>query len=833
MEPVMEAGEAKIHKVLDGTKQFLVPHYQRPYSWGEREWEALWRDIVELATDDGAQPHFMGSIVTAPGRAVPEGVEKRLLIDGQQRLTTLVVLLALIRQRAIAADMTKLANRIAGLLMNRDEEGSLDFYKLLPTQGDSAAASDREALLALLDRREPTTVSRIIDASRFFTTKLARPDAPDLDRLFSTLTARLTLVSIILDKHDNPYRIFESLNGKGLPLTQVDLIRNYFFMRLPEAEHERVYRAKWQPMQQRLGEEGLTEFVRHYLMMAGQLVKEADVYATLKERADNGDPRQHLDDLVAFAGHYAVLLDPSKAPTPALQQRLARLKRLDVTVAYPFLLAAYADMARGALTADQLVATLDTVETYLVRRFVCGVATHGLNKVFTPLYQQVKQEADFVEGTKTLLAARACPRDDEFRDRLESARLYGNGERRTKTAFILGRLEAALGHKELVDVTGMQVEHVMPQTLTEWWRAHLGDDWEDAHDQLLHTLGNLTLTNYNSELSNRPFADKRAAFLDSHVGLNAYFRDLDHWNEGEITRRGEALAELALGVWPYFGPIRVEPAVRVPRERVQGDDVTSTLPQSLTFRGARVPVRSWREVLTKTFELVLAAEPDAFGRVLEEFTGIVGMDPSAFRRSSRLGRLSNGAYLELNLSALAVYRVCQQVLGLLGIGPDEWQVERVSLAADPDDDQDEPTETKQLQHEFWTLTRAALDATGKFKSLQAARPRFWFDVEIGRSGAWISLNAGVAHGRLTVKLTFNEEGAAEMLPGLEAVRADIEREIGSPLEWNPHPEKKFKTIRISRPFSFADRAAWDGGIRWLTTTAVAFKQAFAPRVAST
>ena len=151
---------------------------------------------------------------------------------------------------------------------------------------------------------------------------------------------------------------------------------------------------------------------------------------------------------------------------------LARLKRLNVTVAYPFLLAAYADMVRGALTADQLVATLDTVESYLVRRFVCGVATHGLNKVFTPLYQQVKREADFVEGTKTHLASRACPRDDEFRDRLESTRLYGNGERRTKTAFNLGRLEAALGHKEPVDLTGMQVEHVMPQ-----WRRSRDRCW--------------------------------------------------------------------------------------------------------------------------------------------------------------------------------------------------------------------------------------------------------------------------------------------------------------------------------------------------------------------
>lgn len=237
----MEAAEAKVQKVLEGTKQFLVPHYQRPYSWREREWGELWRDVVELTETDDARPHFLGSIVTAPGRAVPEGVEKRLLIDGQQRLTTLVIVLALIRQAAAARDQQRLANKVGDLLTNRNEEGS-DFYKMLPTQGESAAASDRDALLAIVDGRAPSTASGVVEASRYFAAKLARPDAPDLEKLYATLTGRLTLVSIILDKNDNPHRIFESLNGKGRPLSQVDLIRNYFFMRLPEADHERVYR---------------------------------------------------------------------------------------------------------------------------------------------------------------------------------------------------------------------------------------------------------------------------------------------------------------------------------------------------------------------------------------------------------------------------------------------------------------------------------------------------------------------------------------------------------------------------------------------------------------
>lgn len=831
----MEAAEAKVQKVLEGTKQFLVPHFQRPYSWRQREWEELWRDVVELTETPDAQPHFLGSIVTAPGRAVPEGVEKRLLIDGQQRLTTLMVLLALVHQRALATDAKKLAGKASDLLTNRNEEG-LEFYKVLPTQGESAAASDRDALLALIDGRTPATASGVVDAGKFFTAKLARFDASELEKLYVTLTSRLTLVSIILDKNDNPHRIFESLNGKGRPLSQVDLIRNYFFMRLPEAEHERVYRSSWQPMQQRLGEERLTEFVRHYLMMAGQIVKEADVYATLKDRADNGDPRHHLDDLVTFAGYYDVLLNPDKAPSAALRERLARLQRLDMTVAYPFLLAAYADMVRGALSEGDLVASLDALETYLVRRFVCGVPSNGLTKIFTPLYQQVKKEPTFVEGTKTLLAARACPRDDEFRERLENAKLYGGGERREKTAYVLARFEAALGHKEQVDVTTMQVEHVMPQTMTDAWRLELGDDWEDAHDQLLHTLGNLTLTNYNQELSNKPYADKRKAFTDSHVSLNAYFREVTRWNEDEIGRRGDALAELALTVWPYFGPERVAPIEAAPRTRAAGDDVTGTLPVALIFCGRREPVRSWREVLTRTYALLLEEYPDDFGKLLTEQGRILGMDPSKFRRSGRLGRLANGAYLEQNLSALQIYRECQQAIGLLGLEPADWQVERMALGnegegdADPGGEADEPSETRQLQQEFWNQVRAALAATGKFKSLQAARPRFWFDITVGRSGAWISLNANVAQGRVAAKFMLDEETAVEELPKLQANRAVIEQEIGAALEWNPSPDKKFKSIRLTRPLNFGDRAAWPEVIEWLTTMSLAYKRVLGARV---
>ncbi|MCE9575495.1 MAG: HNH endonuclease family protein [Deltaproteobacteria bacterium] len=417
------------------------------------------------------------------------------------------------------------------------------------------------------------------------------------------------------------------------------------------------------------------------------------------------------------------MLHPEKAPDVGVRERLVRLQQLEVTVAYPFVLPVYGEFARGEITSGQIAGVLDVVETFVVRRFVCAVPTNGLNKVFPPLYQQVKKQPELVEGIKTILAERNCPRDDAFRDRLDSAQLYGPGDRGKKTLLILSRLEAGLGHKEQVAASALSIEHVMPQTPTDWWKAHLGDDWEETHDQLLHTLGNLTLTKYNSELSNRPYPEKRAMLASSHFELNRYFAEVEHWNEGEIQRRADALTDLALTVWPYFGPARVEPVSEAGAPRGASDDVTSTLPMAVVFRGQRLPVRSWREVLVVTMEQIIAVAPDEFAALAKQLGRGLSRDPTSFGRTKRVIPLSNGAYLGTNQSASSIYRTCLQALQAVGIGPDEWQVERVSLAAGAEDADDEPSETRQLQLDFWVQVRAALDTTAAFTSLQAPRPR--------------------------------------------------------------------------------------------------------------
>ncbi len=837
----MEAAEAKVQRVLEGSRQFLIPHFQRPYSWRERQWHALWRDLVELVESPASEPHFLGSIVSAPARSVPEGVEKRLLIDGQQRLTTILIMLTLLRDRAHESGLGKLAEKANDYITNRHEEG-LDQYKLLPTQGDGSADSDRDAFVTLVDRRPNDSSSGIKAAAAFFTAKLRRSDAPPLDELFRAITMRLTLVSIILDDKDNPHRIFESLNGTGRPLSQADLIRNFFFMRLPNAEHERVYRALWQPMQKRLGEERLSDFIRHYLTQFGTVVKESDVYTTLKARVDGGGPSalEQLQELETFSKHYEVLVDPSKAASAAVRERLDRLRRLEVTVAFPFLLPVYADFVAGTRTEPDLCAVLDIVETYVVRRFVCGVATHGLNKVFTPLYQQVRKGDDFLSALRTTLADRRCPRDPEFRARLGDAHLYGGGERREKTKLVLERLERAHGHKERVGVENLTIEHVMPQSLTDRWKEELGDDWEDDHDSLLHTLGNLTLTSYNSELSNDSFSEKRDRFADSHVELNRYFSRVEHWNAEEIGRRADALAERALTVWPYFGPAQtVEPDSEFESTRASGD-VTGTLPHAVIFQGTRYPVRSWAEVLITTLECVAAAAPDNFVILETELTRVISRDPSSLRRNGRRRLLTNGASVEINLSAAQINRTCERAVLLAGIDPGEWSVEFDSARGDDDDDDDDddarqggPTSAlKALQGEFWAEVRHALDASQQLSSLLPARAQHHYSLALGRSGFRILLIAAVQQGQVDVRLSIDHQRAADAVALLAADRVAIEGEIGAALDWGTESESRRRTIKATRPIVFEDRALWPEAIAWTVKTAIAFKMVFAPRVAA-
>ena len=641
--------------------QYVIPLFQRSYSWDKKEWGILWNDLCELARADNPRTHFIGSIVTMPTVSVPEGVTKYLLIDGQQRLTTIFVLLSFLRDRARESGDAELSEEITNTLLVNPYKKDFDYYKLLPTQ------VDRESFQNLIKLNKTDGQSSISKAYVFFRRKFQQSDL-DIQTIKKIITNYLSVVSVVLGADDDPYLVFESLNAKGRPLTQSDLIRNFFFMRIHVDNQEDIYSQYWQPMQEAL-EKDLTEYIRHYLIKDGSWVKESDVYFALKSLIGDQEALKYLKEISVFSDFYKRLLYPEKCESDmSVRKAMSRLNRIGLTTAYPFLLNCYKAYEAREISHSEFLGVFSTLENFMIRRFVCGVPTNKLNKIFPPLYSQVqnREVGSFVGGLRKVLQTREYPSDIEFKAKLSDAHFYGSKDRTAKCKLILETIEEAYQHKELVDFDGLTVEHIMPQTLTKDWETLLGEDWEETHELYLHVIGNLTLTGYNPELSNLPFDQKKDILAESHLEINKYFSNKQKWNKDEIDWRSYVLADLALEIWPYFGDD--QPAAN------EKTDVTGKTPEALRVLGQLIRVQSWSDVVVFTLNTIGELEPEKFDKIVARF-------PRFFDKGKiiRARKLTNGWSVEANLSAKAAYRFCQQAIEEVDLTSNDWDIKTTQI----------------------------------------------------------------------------------------------------------------------------------------------------------
>ncbi len=653
----MQAKETKLQDIIEGTKQYVIPLFQRTYSWTDKEWEILWKDLIELCEADNPRTHFIGSIVSMPTISVPEGISKFLLIDGQQRLTTIFLILTLLRNKARDRQNQDFANEINDTLLVNPYKKDNDYFKLMPTQ------VDRETYKNFINGKPTDTDNQLKKAYSFFEKKL-RQIQFEHEKLKKIITSYFSIVSIVLDVDDNPYLVFESLNAKGRPLTQADLIRNYFFMRIHVDKQDDIYNSFWQPMQTAL-EANLTEYIRHYLMRSGTIIKQNDVYYALKEKVKTANAIDYLKELKNYSVYYQRLIYPKFEPDKDLEKYFNRLNRIEVTTAYPLLLNLYAYYVDDKIRKIDFITILKILENYLIRRFVCNIPTNQLNKIFQSVFSQlIKQYPDnLVEGIKMILQSKGYPKDNEFHSRFTVAKFYGAGDRLIKAKLILESLEEHLAHKETVQFDNLTIEHVMPQTLSEWWQNHLGENWEKTHEILLHTIGNLTLTAYNQEMSNDDFPTKKQIYAESHFGLNKYFSQCSSWVQIEIEKRAEALAQQALEIWSYFGQ----------DNSVSSDmkDVTGTVPTGLTILGQQFQVQSWRDVLEQTLNTIADIEPEKLEIIAQNFPRYLGKDKTKFRA---IRQIQNGYFMEVNLSAQSIQKFCYQAMEMIELTAEEWNV---------------------------------------------------------------------------------------------------------------------------------------------------------------
>ena len=555
----MKAAEAKFLDFLKKSPQFVIPIYQRTYSWTERECRQLWDDIVRTGSNDAISAHFVGSIVyIEKGLYQVSSQSPLLVIDGQQRLTTVTLILeALARQLGDSEPVDGFsAKKLRSYyLLNPLEEGERGF-KLLLTQTDKAN------LLALVQQKaQPTDQSvRVTENFAFFEEQVQNLGA-DLPALCHGL-AKLVVVDIALSRdQDNPQLIFESMNSTGRELSQADLIRNFILMGLEPPHQARLYEDHWRPMEVGFGQEGygshFDSFMRHYLTLkTGEIPNVRAVYEAFKSHARAPDIAVAgvdalVADIHAFAGHYCAMA-LGKEADKKLAEAFRDLRELKVDVAYPFLLELYDDFANGRLESTDFEAAVRVVEAYVFRRAVCAIPTNSLNKTFAT-FGRALQKDRYLESVQahllTLPSYRRFPGDEEFKREFVVRDLY-NFPRRS---YWLRRIEND-GRKERVPVDEYTIEHILPQNenLSAKWRDELGPEWQRVQETWLHTLGNLTLTGYNAEYSDRPFSEKRdmkEGFRESPLKLNEGLSSLDKWDEAAIKNRAERLAAVAAGVW--------------------------------------------------------------------------------------------------------------------------------------------------------------------------------------------------------------------------------------------------------------------------------------------
>ena len=563
----MKASEAPLLEFLKRSPQFVIPIYQRTYSWTERECQQLWDDIMRAGNRADVLAHFVGSIVYVQAGLYQVTTQSPLLvIDGQQRLTSVMLILeALARALGDREPVDGFSSEKirSYYLLNPLEKGDRR-YKLLLTQGDNAS------LLAIMQQKAlPDNSSmRVMRNFEFFERQVLAMNG-DLTTICEGL-AKLMVVDISLTRdQDNPQLIFESMNSTGRELSQADLIRNFILMGLAPDQQSQIYEEHWRPMEVSFPQDGygahFDAFMRHYLTLrTGDIPNLREVYSAFKDYAREPDVAALgvgalVQDIHAFATHYSCMA-LGKEPDPELATAFRDLRELKVEVAFPFLLELYHDYEAGLLTtgdaakltkADFLRAVRLT-EAYVFRRAVCAIPTNSLNKTFATFGRMLRKDR-YLESIEahfmTMPSYRRFPEDDEFRRALALRDLYNFRSR----SYWLRRLEN-FDRKERVAVDEYTIEHIMPQNenLSSAWRMALGADWQKVQETLLHTIGNLTLTGYNAEYSDRPFSEKRdmhGGFRESPLRLNDGIGAVEVWNEDAISKRAERLTGVAVKVW--------------------------------------------------------------------------------------------------------------------------------------------------------------------------------------------------------------------------------------------------------------------------------------------
>ncbi len=560
----MKANETRVEEFLSSNKtHFVIPVYQRNYDWTVAQCKQLLDDILETGRSDKMNAHFIGSIVYIHDDVYTTSrIKELIIIDGQQRLTTLTLIYIALYKLAIELNDDSLRHEINETFLINKFASEEEKLKLRPTENNN------EALKYLLrddNVEEFVGYSRLIDNYEYFKRRIVKEN---IDVVMKGLS-KLMFVEISLDREkDDPQRIFESLNSTGLELTQADLIRNYILMGLKHNDQKKIYKDYWEIIEKNAREESsntsrVSDFIRDYLTLENKKIPNKNkVYEEFKEKYPTSTVKnleEVLGDLKSLVRHYNKLINPKNESDIDIRQQLRYIDKLEINVAHPFLLKVYDDYSNNVIDKKTFIDVLELVQSFTWRRFILGLPTNALNKIFMNLYDLDRGEYDYLYSIqKTLIqktGSQRFPKDAEVKDALRVKDVY-NIRSKNRT-YLLERLENH-NNNEKVMIDGnphITIEHIFPQTPDIKWRSELSEDeYKFIAENYLNTIGNLTLSGNNGSLGNKIFLKKRdmpeKGYKHSRLWLNRSLSDIEQWNKEEIENRFEVISNRFFEIWP-------------------------------------------------------------------------------------------------------------------------------------------------------------------------------------------------------------------------------------------------------------------------------------------
>lgn len=691
----MKANEKLLLRFLESSDtNFVIPVYQRNYDWKKEHCKRLFDDCISVVKNN-YKTHFFGTIVSIYNDSGRN--REYLIIDGQQRITTVSLILLAIynilkKGRLKSNDIIK--EKIINQYLINQYIGDDRKLKLKPIKNDRTAF---EKLFN--DDEEFIEESNITTNYKYFYERILEGEI-SIDELYSAIE-RLMIVEIELKNgEDDPQLIFESLNSTGLELNDADKVRNFILMGQPSYKQEILYNDYWHKVEKNTLYK-VTDFIRDYMTMKENKISNIDkIYINFKRYVNENDLdiETCLKDMLVFSVYYNKILANNIGNKQA-NEIMKRINSLEVTVLYPFLLELLDDYSKNILSDENLIEVLSILESYIFRRIMCGVATNALNKVFMNLGKEIKKHSDYkekyVDIFKYILinkkSSQRMPDDEEFKKNFYEQQVY-TWKSKNKI-YLLERLEN-YDNNEKVDIEGLiaskelTIEHIMPNTLNKSWKEALGNNFEEIHKKYVHTIGNLTLTGYNSSLSNKPFIEKRdmeKGFKDSRLKLNKYLSSIDRWNEEELLNRTQILFNIALEIWKYPSTSFVEERTSENLYSLSDDDdFTNTKVRSFVFMGDEYKVKNWTELYEKVCLMLYDLEPSAFIKLTKKKFTESHMQKrfSASKEGLRTAlKIGDKLYVEKNLSTEAKLATLRVIFDEYGLDYNElsYYVDNVTL----------------------------------------------------------------------------------------------------------------------------------------------------------